>query len=577
MNETPFLHFEFVNEYGEKENSRFEKPVEILTTDDHREVKGIFDRLEHVLDEGYYAAGFVSYEAAPAFDEAFAVHDSPEWPLVWFGIFEQAIDAPEPSSDLPFHVSQWKMKGSYEHYQKGIEQVKKGIEEGDTYQVNYTTRLEAAFSGDAYSLYKRLIKNQKPDYGAYINIGGQSLLSASPELFFRMDNDTITAKPMKGTAARGRFHREDEEQYRHLQVSEKEKSENLMIVDLLRNDLGRLAVPGSVRVPALFEIETYPTVHQMTSTVTGELPASFTMYQVFEALFPCGSITGAPKVRTMEYIQKLEDSPRDVYCGAIGFITPRREAVFNVPIRTIMINHDSGRAVYGTGGGVTWDSTSEGEYQEVFTKARLLTENRPDFHLLETMKLEEGHLHLMDYHLERLERSARYFRFSLNKSRLKTRLLDEAAQRPEGLYKVRLLTGEKGREEVQVTPMDPPASLVQTALADTPVSDQNPFLFHKTTHREVYERHKTPGKAAVLLWNERGELTEFTIANLVVKYQGEYLTPPVTSGLLGGTYRQYLLDESRIKEQILYKDQLGEFDEIWMVNALRGWVKVEFS
>ncbi|MYL36724.1 aminodeoxychorismate synthase component I [Halobacillus litoralis] len=577
MNHEPLLQFEFVNEHGEKENRRFEKPVEILTTDNHREVKELFERLEELLDEGYYAAGYVSYEAAPAFDESFVVHDSPEWPLVWFGIFEKGEDASEHSSGLPFHVSEWKMKGSYNHYRKGIEQVKKGIEEGDTYQVNYTTRLEAAFSGDDFSLYQRLMNNQKPGYGAYINMGDRSLLSASPELFFRMNNRTITTKPMKGTAGRGRFYSEDEEQHTHLQVSEKEKSENLMIVDLLRNDLGRIAVPGSVRVPALFDIETYPTVHQMTSTVEGELPPSLTMYQVFEALFPCGSITGAPKVRTMEYIKRLEDSPRDVYCGAIGFITPRREAVFNVPIRTIMINHESGRAVYGTGGGVTWDSTSEGEYQEVLTKARLLTEDRPDFQLLETMRLEEGCVHLLDYHLQRLQKSARYFQFPLNTSRLKQRLREVTDQRPEGLYKIRLLTDENGREEIQVMPMDPPAPHVQTALAAAPVSDQDPFLFHKTTHREIYERHKVPGKAATLLWNDRGELTEFTIANLVVKYHGEYITPPVTSGLLAGTYRQYLLDQGRIKEQILTKDQLGEFEEIWMVNALRGWVKAEFS
>ncbi|MBX0358055.1 aminodeoxychorismate synthase component I [Halobacillus sp. Nhm2S1] len=577
MTSSPFLQFEFSNAQGNRDPKVFQHPVEVLTTDELTEVKSVFNRVEEWLDEGYYVAGYVSYEAASAFDHALRVHSHPEWPLVWFGVFDRFQSDWENEGSETFQVSDWELRGDYASYQKGIEEVKVGIERGDTYQVNFTTRMEASFSGDDYSFYRKLVRNQQSSYSAYLNMGERRILSASPELFFRVDGNQLKTKPMKGTAARGRHGEEDVSMRRHLQSSEKERSENLMIVDLLRNDLGRIAVPGSVQVPNLFEVETYPTVHQMTSTVVGRLPENYTMYELFQALFPCGSITGAPKVRTMEYIQRLEDSPREVYCGAIGYMTPDKEAVFNVPIRTVMIDQKQEKAVYGTGGGITWDSTSEGEFEELKTKARLLTEDRPKFQLLETMKLENGTIDLLDDHLDRIMASASYFAYPIKRNDLEDKCSQVTAAYPSGLYKTRMLVDEEGKAELEVHGLTPCASCVTGTLSENPVNEEDPFLFHKTTHREVYQRHQSEEAEATLLWNRRGELTEFTIANLVVHFNGQYYTPPVDCGLLSGTYRKDLLRCGKLKEKVLYKEDIHKFDEIWMINAVRGWVKVELQ
>lgn len=576
MNEDVYLVFEYPDASGKNYTYAFSEPRQVLTTNSVEEVQQVFRDVDRFLDEGYFVAGYVSYEAAPAFDSSFKVHEESSWPLVWFGVFEQPVPALE--RDLAtYQTSEWQLKGSFASYQKGIEEIKKGIERGDTYQVNYTTRLEAEFSGDDWSFYRQLTRNQQASYSAYLRMGDRRLLSASPELFFRIDGGHVTTKPMKGTAKRGRTVQEDEEQVNHLLTSEKEQAENLMIVDLLRNDLGRIAVPGSIHVPRLFEVETYPTVHQMTSTVQGALAESYTMFDVFQALFPCGSITGAPKVRTMEYIQRLESTPRDVYCGAIGFMTPNKEAIFNVPIRTVMIDEANNKAVYGTGGGVTWDSTSKGEYEEIQTKAQLLKESRPVFSLLETMKLEDGVYPLLNQHLKRLESSAYYFKRECRVKEINEKLHEVALQFPTGSYKIRLLVEESGdwKMEVSALPDSPPN--VKCALAETPVDEQDPFLFHKTTNRSVYEKHTSPGAFSVLLWNTEGELTEFTTGNLVVKIADHYYTPPVTSGLLAGTFRQQLLDEGTIVEKVLYVEDWPLFEEIWFINGLRGWIKADIQ
>lgn len=376
---------------------------------------------------------------------------------------------------------------------------------------------------------------------------------------------------MKGTAPRGRFLAEDEKRKADLLRSEKERSENLMIVDLLRNDLGRIALPGSVHVPELFEVETYPTVHQMTSTIKGQLDDSFSMWEVFQALFPCGSITGAPKVRTMEYIRELERSPREVYCGAIGYMTPEKEAVFNVPIRTVMLNN--GTAAYGTGGGVTWESTSEGEYEEIHTKAKLLTETVPEFRLLETMRLDDGRISLLPYHLKRVQNSGDYFGFKVDQALLLQKIREISSLHREGLHKVRMLVDQEGNPEIECKTLGEFPSALAAELAEQPVNEQDPFLFHKTTHRKVYEKHQKKNKM-VLLWNQKGELTEFIIANLVVKFNGEFYTPPISCGLLSGTYRKQLVEEGKLKERVLRKEELEKYQEIWMINSVRGWVRV---
>jgi len=567
----PTLLFEFNDRYGDKSPKRFADPERVISAETVEQVEQAFLEVEKALQQGFYAAGFVSYEAAPAFDKALQVHSNSEWPLVWFGIFHEPVSSEVSSYSDSFQVSDWLMEGDYSQYKEGISEIKKAIKLGETYQVNYTTRLKADFSGNEYAFYRQLSAAQKSSYSAYINTGTHQLLSASPELFFRIDDGTITTKPMKGTAPRGRFLAEDEKRKADLLRSEKERSENLMIVDLLRNDLGRIALPGSVRVPELFEVETYPTVHQMTSTIKGQLDDSFSMWEVFQALFPCGSITGAPKVRTMEYIRELERSPREVYCGAIGYMTPEKEAVFNVPIRTVMLNN--GTAAYGTGGGVTWESTSEGEYEEMHTKAKLLTETVPEFRLLETMRLDDGRISLLPYHLKRVQNSSDYFGFKVDQALLLRKIREITTLHREGLHKLRMLVDQEGNHEIECKTLDEFPSALAAELADQPVDEQDPFLFHKTTHRKVYEKHQKKNKM-VLLWNQKGELTEFIIANLVVKFNGEFYTPPISCGLLSGTYRKQLVEEGKLKERVLRKEELEKYQEIWMINSVRGWVRV---
>ncbi|MBD8014453.1 aminodeoxychorismate synthase component I [Planococcus wigleyi] len=575
----PYLLYEFRSEDGEIEPLLFTDPLEVFETHLLAEVPTILEKLEQALNKGFYAAGYVSYEAAPAFQAEMVTQPAGEMPLVWFGIFNAPQKAPVLSEEQePYKVSEWKMASSVEHYQKGIQQIKQAIEEGDTYQVNYTERLSAEFSGSDLAFYRQLARNQQADYGAYLNLGRFRVLSASPELFFKVRNGKLTAKPMKGTAPRGRTTQEDQEQVAALLASKKEQSENLMIVDLLRNDMSRLAKRGSVKADPLFTVETYPTVHQLTSTIEAQLDKETTVLEWFQALFPCGSITGAPKISTMKYIAGLEQTPREVYCGAIGFITPDKDAVFNVPIRTVVIDREKGTARYGVGGGVTWDSTSEGEYKELQTKAEVLTAKRPVFSLLESLKLENGQYPLLDYHLARLQDSANYFHFPGNIQQAESELMKLAEKHPQGIYKVRLLQNKAGKLELEAQETAAIGQPVRCAIALSAVDGKNPFLFHKTTHRVVYNKASEglpKDVFSILLWNEKQQLTEFTIGNLVLEKAGCFFTPPISCGLLAGTFRQQLLDQQRIEEKILDKKELETCDAIWLINSVRGWLKVE--
>lgn len=577
----PYLVYEFRNEEGEIEPLLFSEPLQILETNVLAEVPGIMEDVEKAIGEGFYAAGYVSYEAAPAFHPEMQVLPGGEMPLVWFGIFkEPKKNFPVPEEHQPYQVSEWQMASSVGRYKKGIQRIRQAIEEGDTYQVNYTERLVAEFTGSDFALYRQLARNQRADYGAYLNLGRFRVLSASPELFFKVRAGKLTAKPMKGTAPRGRTTAEDRDQITALLASEKEQAENLMIVDLLRNDLSRLAKPGTVKAAPLFTVETYPTVHQLTSTVEAELDETLTILNWFQALFPCGSITGAPKISTMKYIAALEQTPREVYCGAIGFITPAKEAVFNVPIRTVTIDQEKGMARYGVGGGITWDSTSEGEYRELQIKAEVLTAKRPVFSLLESLKLEDGKYPLLRYHLARLKDSLSYFNFPGNIPEIAQELMALAKKYPTGTYKIRLLLDGNGQTELQTQKISAIKEPVNCMLAASAVDSRNPFLFHKTTHREIYDKasDKLPDNVfSVLLWNENQHLTEFTIGNVVIEKNGRFFTPPVSCGLLAGTFRQQLLDQKLIEEKVIHKEELKDCDAIWLVNSVRGWLAVELA
>ena len=410
----------------------FRDPVRVIEAHRIEDVPAALRAVEELVEKrGLHAAGFVSYEAAPAFDAALRTRPAASFPLLWFGIYTRPSTTRLPSSVSGESSYSWVPSISEETYRQGVGRIKEYIARGDTYQVNYTFRLAAAFSGAAESIFLKINRAQMAEYGAFIDTGRYAICSASPELFFLLDGHHLSSRPMKGTAARGRTLQEDLKQAARLQNSEKNRAENLMIVDMIRNDLGRVARTGSVRVPRLFEIERYPTVFQMTSTVTASSPAPFA--DIMAALFPCASVTGAPKPRTMEIIAELEQTPRRVYTGCIGFLSPGRQAQFNVAIRTILIDRERKRAEYGVGGGILWDSTVDDEYEECRIKARVLTSGYPEFSLLETILWtpDRGY-YLLERHLARLRDSAAYFGFSVDLGRIRDLLISRGKSRVWG-------------------------------------------------------------------------------------------------------------------------------------------------
>lgn len=575
----PELFFNFKDTDGIRKPLMFKEPIEIICATTVNHVLPCLERIQKFVENGYYAAGYVTYEAAPAFDPEFRVNTGGNMPLLWFGIFREASSEELPDGES-FSTSEWSPSESVEGYQTNIDRIKKYIEQGDTYQVNYTIQLNSSFNGDTKTYYRQLAQAQSANYSAFIQTADHTILSASPELFFQKWKDKVTTRPMKGTAKRGKTYEDDCEKAAWLSHSEKDRAENVMIVDLLRNDLGKIAKPGSVQVPGLFSIERYPTVFQMTSTVTADLEENKSITDVFKALFPCGSITGAPKISTMRIIQELETSPRGVYCGAIGFITPEQKVIFNVPIRTVTIDHENGDATYGVGGGVTWDSTGDGEYNEILTKAALLKRNQPAFQLLESFGLIDGNYLVMENHLDRLVKSAQYFDYRIDLPAIRKMLTKYATTYSNGKWKIRLLAQKDGQFQCEAKQIpENPTDEVAIALAEDSVSSDDTFLYHKTTNRVVYESAKASHSDVydVLLWNERQEVTEFTGGNVVVKIDGQLLTPPIECGLLGGTFRKMLVDSGEVTERIIHVDELRDCEQVWFINSVHEWVKVCIS
>lgn len=569
------LHFEFMDKSKKVNPLTFTSPEEIIVARTIEEVIPCLERIQEAVKSGLYAAGYLTYEAAPAFDPSFTVNKDNKMPLLWFGLFHHP-SKPVDKQPEPFSVGDWIPDISTGEYHSNINKIKPYIKNGDTYQVNYTIRLHSSINGDDFGYFKQLCKGQAANFCAYLSTEEYSILSASPELFFHLKDSQITTRPMKGTIQRGKSPAEDMTNLKWLSTSEKNRSENLMIVDLIRNDLGQIAETGSVKVPHIFSIEKYPTVYQMTSTVTANIAPDATIIDILSALFPCGSITGAPKISTMNIIHELEDSPREVYCGAIGYITPEMEAIFNVPIRTVIVDKATGKATYGVGGGITWDSKVDEEYKEIQTKATLLKKKQPHFQLLESLYLEDGQYFLFDKHMERMEKSAEYFGYSIDRTDIVRKLQRYASDYGQHPEKVRLLVSEGGEITVEGIAVSPLPKMVNAALAGVPIDKEEIFLYHKTTNRVVYSSVKDnfPNVYDVLLWNDLGELTEFTTGNLVVEMGGELLTPYVESGLLAGTFRKHLLDHHQIREEQLMIGDIKHCSAIWLINSVRKWIRV---
>jgi len=574
-----------INDIFIKQNDEwmyFSKPHHLFSIHTLENVIPTLQEIERLIQANqWYAAGFLSYEAAPAFDKALrTITDSTQsgFPLLWFALYPapRVITLPKPDSTKP-NLS-WLPTTNRDTYNRNINQVKQYIAQGQTYQVNYTMRLQADFETDPWNFFLHLAQSQN-NYAAYIDIERFTICSASPELFFQLDGDTIAGRPMKGTVKRGRTTAEDKEKAEWLHHSEKNCAENVMIVDMIRNDLGRIAKIGSVHVPELFTTEKYPTLWQMTSTVQAKTKASLT--EIFTALFPCASITGAPKVSTIRIISELETTPRRIYTGSIGYIAPNRKATFNVAIRTALIDKEIHTAEYGVGGGIVWDSTSTDEYAEALLKARVLTESQPDFSLLETMLWtpDEGYF-LLDKHITRMVDSADYFDFRVSRELIKEHLKSVSADF-NSPQRVRFLLDKNGKLTSETNLFQPSNNQLsmKVRLAKEPVSSENVFLFHKTTNRGIYEssRKDFPEFDDVLLYNERDELTEFTIGNLVVEIDGKFYTPPISCGILAGTFREHLLETGQVEEKIIRVEDLKDCTKIFLVNSVRKWQTIVIS
>ncbi|MCX7046913.1 MAG: aminodeoxychorismate synthase component I [Candidatus Sumerlaeota bacterium] len=559
----------------------FIKPIQVIQTHDIERIEDCLRRVEDALAQGLHAAGFIAYEAAPAFDRALSAHPPGPLPLLWFGLYE----APQWLESLPIpagatcQTAAWTNAISKEKYLEALRKIRNYIANGHTYQVNFTTRLRADFHGDAYAFFHALYQAQPTPYAAYLDLGDHAICSGSPELFFDLSGAEIFSRPMKGTGTRGLTTQEDELRAAALRASPKERAENTMIVDMIRNDLGRIAHAGSVRVTDMFTVERYATVLQMTSTARAETGASLT--KILRAMFPCASVTGAPKVRTMQIIKELETAPRGIYTGCIGCATPGRRARFNVAIRTVHINRATGAAEYGTGGGIVWDSQAEREYEECAAKALLLMRARPSFQLIETLLFKPSGYSLLREHLDRLMDSAHYFGFDVDRESVSTRLCEATERLPRTRHRVRLLASENGDISIEASPLvrSRPRKRWRVALANAPINSQDPFLYHKTTHRQVYEAAKAdfPGYDDVILWNERGEVTESTIANVVAKIGGKIVTPPVACGLLPGTLRRHLLARGRLEERVIAREELKRAQAIFLINSVRGWIPISLS
>jgi para-aminobenzoate synthetase/4-amino-4-deoxychorismate lyase len=544
------------------------------------EVAGAIARADALArDTQGFAAGFVTYEAAAAFGLAVVPPDE-RWPLVWFALFPRqhtaGIAGPPHGGD--YELGPLSASVDRAEFDRAFARIKAHIAAGDTYQVNYTFRMRASFEGDARSLFADLIAAQGGRYGAFLDLGDRAVCSASPELFFERGGENIVARPMKGTIPRGRTLEEDKCQQRRLLESPKQRAENVMIVDMVRNDLGRIADVGTVAVPELFAAERYPNVWQMTSLVTAATRAP--LADIFAAVHPSASVTGAPKVSTMELLAGLERGPRGLYTGAIGHIAPDGSCRFNVGIRTAAIDKARRSVEFGIGSGIVWDSEPADEYAECLVKGSVLGRRPSAFELLETLKWSpaEGFF-LLERHLRRLAESAEYFGFAADESAIR-RELGQAVAGCAGPARVRLLAGRDGSIRVEQSPLAPHSgAILRLRLATKPVDSNDVWLFHKTTNRAVYDRARSAAGDAddVVLWNERREVTESTIANIVVELDGRRVTPPVACGLLAGTFRAELLARGDVSERIVGVGELSRASNLWLVNSVQGWRRARLS
>ena len=550
------------------------------------DLASVFAALESAAEQGEWVALAVDYGLGACFEAAmaFAHGDLPRLRAWVFGQARQ-LDAAALADFLAARLSlipeHARVAGVAEiepaleeaDYCARVEQVRRWIAEGDCYQINLTFPLDFKVFGDPLALYARLRERQPVRYGAFIQTDSGALLSFSPELFFERSGSRVVTRPMKGTASRASGLAEDAAQCAALLASEKERAENIMIVDLLRNDLGRLAAPGQVSVDVLCAAEAYPTLWQMVSTVSAELPKA-RLFELFQALFPCGSITGAPKIRAMQRIAELEVAPRALYTGALGYLKPGGDCRFNVAIRTLELAPGK-PARLGIGSGIVIDADPAREYAECLLKARFLSAFDPGFELIETLRLENGEYPLLSLHLQRLSASAKALGFACDPAAVQHALQAHAAAEPAGVFRVRLSVAHSGVCQIERVALPAAPASWQAVLADEVLDPDDYLLRHKTTARSRYDRALAqlagrPGVFDAIFLNARGEVCEGARSNVFIERHGVLLTPPLACGLLPGVMRRHLLESGRARESVLMLDDLTNADAVYLANALRG-------
>ncbi len=588
---TPPYVFLETSSFNKENNSSFLfnnfKDVIVFNPQDN--VNLFFNKIEKYLDKGYWLCGYFTYEFGYCLDPAlYHLRKKGDGPLAWLGVCSKPIKiAHDNNSNYSkktnkrfredYKVNKIKAGLNFKEYSKSLRVIKDYLQEGFTYQVNFTFKIKFNFSGSVIDFYLDLRRQQPTFYTALISTGADCMLSFSPELFFRSKSRKITAQPMKGTTRKGFYPEYDKLLCQEMRDSLKIKAENLMIVDLLRNDLGRIA--NKIKVPKLFHIERYKTLHQMTSTIEANINRKLQIRNIFSALFPCGSVTGAPKIKTMEIIHSLEKEARGVYTGSIGYISPSRKMCFNVAIRTINIHKRQGQL--GVGGGIVYDSSSKEEYKEALLKAKFFTSNNRRIQLIETILLEEpaGYF-LLDFHLNRLMKSANYFSIPLHIRALKEKL-DCLLCKMEGKFKIRVIVNFDGNVKITRIPLGKVITLAKVKLSSRRVNPENCFLYHKTNRRTLYDQERKKAKQQgyfdVIFMNIHKELTEGAISNLFISKKKCLWTPHVKSGLLPGVLRKHLIKEGKAKEKLIKMEDLLAADEVYVGNSVRGLIKAKVA
>ncbi|RKY44031.1 MAG: aminodeoxychorismate synthase component I [Candidatus Omnitrophota bacterium] len=577
--------------YPDKENLKsylFIRPVKILLYRLGQDLESFFKEVESFLNKGFWACGYFSYEFGYLFElnlERLLNSSQLKFPLAWLGVFKGPLiiehKKVRPSSnfyltlDNSFKLTKANLNMTLSEYTQAVKRIKNYLKKGDTYQVNFTLKYKAKFSGDILKFYLQLRRNQPTPYSCFINDGKNYIFSFSPELFFRINRNNILVKPMKGTHKRGRFLEEDDFYARFLRNDPKNRAENLMIVDLLRNDLGKIAKPGSVKVESLFAVEKYPTLFQMTSTIKAKLKRNTSLKDIFKALYPSGSVTGAPKIRTMQIIKSLEKEPRYIYTGSIGFISPERVSCFNVAIRTLVIRR--GSLELGVGGGIVYDSQPQREYQECLLKASFLEKREQPFFLIESLLYQQGKFWLLNYHLRRLKKSCQYFNISLNLKELREKLNSFSKRLSfHQKYKIRLLVDKQGKVKISSAVIRKIKEPLLVKISSEKTDPQNPFLYHKTTCRQLYEQEKKKARLSgffeVIFTNKKGQITEGTISNIFLLNRNKFYTPSLNCGLLGGVLREHLLKTKKAQEKNIYLDDLLKAKRVFLGNSVRGLI-----